>query len=510
MKILGEINQHYNANMTSAELIAQKDADRLPELFEASGMEILNWNRRPSTLCAEISIACKNQRAPPLTFTEPENSVMESCRWFLNINRGWRCCYLQKLGDQVGQDIKSEDEAYLGTKRPLKGWDATAYVKLLANPKHTNDLLSGHFLQKQVAVVNDSLVVLGAFMLKKELSDDDVNAFEKAATLLGVTWKCFFSTKERCEEACQELGLSLPPPGATFINFHPGSYEHHTISQAVPFVRKHKSFIKYSLWGCEALNKVWKPLLLEYMTNGGGCQEFDPGYSGDAFVRSHTLVDPQGAENEECVKLAEQPRVRPAVMGAGTAPRSDAGDHARWQEALYACAECGQEAAAEQSSACAAQVELLASALEEARRRLEDEEDAAGCAEVLGSALVSTVWSSAGCEAAMCPFHGLCLAAFSVMKTALSLSGCSVLADEARRRLQEDADGEERCLTEAAYARRAAVYAVLRAEAAQFMVDLGEFGVCAGACMFWADAGAACLTAMLASDAMAATVQHEQ
>ncbi|KAK3243989.1 hypothetical protein CYMTET_46387 [Cymbomonas tetramitiformis] len=206
-----------------------------------------------------------------------------------------------------------------------------------------------------------------------------------------------------------------------------------------------------------------------------------------------------------CLRIGCGAWLLPAPHVPGTAPRSDAGDHARWQEALYACAECGQEAAAEQSSACAAQVELLASALEEARRRLEDEEDAAGCAEVLGSALVSTVWSSAGCEAAMCPFHGLCLAAFSVMKTALS-----VLADEARRRLQEDADGEERCLTEAAYARRAAVYAVLRAEAAQFMVDLGEFGVCAGACMFWADAGAACLTAMLASDAMAATVQHEQ
>ncbi|KAK3246528.1 hypothetical protein CYMTET_21968 [Cymbomonas tetramitiformis] len=134
MRILGEINQHYYANMTSAELKAQKDVDRLPELFEASGMEIPNWNRKPSTLCTEINIACKNQRGPPLKLTEPENSVMESCHWFLNINRGWRCCYLQKLGEQVDQDIKLADEAYLGSKRPLKGWDATASVKLLVNP----------------------------------------------------------------------------------------------------------------------------------------------------------------------------------------------------------------------------------------------------------------------------------------------------------------------------------------------------------------------------------------
>ncbi|KAK3265786.1 hypothetical protein CYMTET_25562 [Cymbomonas tetramitiformis] len=217
------------------------------------------------------------------------------CHWFINVNRNWRSCYCQKLGEQVGVDLKGEDERLMSCKRPMKGWDATASVGILKRPDHNGAVLAKHPLIKPLQVVDECLAFIGEALLKPKLREADIDAYERKVRLLGLTWRSFFSTKERCTEALAEFGL--PALKLPHLRFNLGCYEHHTIAHSVPFLRENKSLIKYSSWVCEAMNKVWKTLLLEYTTYGGGHDHSDPGL--EALKRMLRMTHPLFRQHSE-------------------------------------------------------------------------------------------------------------------------------------------------------------------------------------------------------------------
>ncbi|KAK3248447.1 hypothetical protein CYMTET_42089, partial [Cymbomonas tetramitiformis] len=279
MTRLGKINQKCHVDMTIEELNILRVEDDLDQLFTASGMDIPNWSGCKGVsagLIAKINQACKNQAGPPLTLTPPERYVMDACHWLINWNRNWRGIFLQKLAQQIGRDLKTADETKMDKPRPMKGWDATCSQTLMLDSEHTNNILLGHPFHPAVRRVSDSLATLTRLMTKSELSEQDIQQYRTiCANMRGYMAACFGSYEKYCQ-LCTASGVQ-PQVFQEHLKFNVGCYEHSTMAHAVPHLERHKSFVRYSSWVIEAMNTIWKSLLLNHTANGGGSANEDPG-----------------------------------------------------------------------------------------------------------------------------------------------------------------------------------------------------------------------------------------
>ncbi|KAK3278387.1 hypothetical protein CYMTET_13669 [Cymbomonas tetramitiformis] len=77
------------------------------------------------------------------------------------------------------------------------------------------------------------------------------------------------------------------------LRYGPGFYDHYTLCHAAAvFLKKYGSMIRYSSWVTEALNKLWKKLLKEYTTCGGG-REGQADAGKQALIRMLRMTDPR-------------------------------------------------------------------------------------------------------------------------------------------------------------------------------------------------------------------------
>eukprot|EP00854_Cymbomonas_tetramitiformis_P009375 gene9375-11109_t len=118
-------------------------------------------------------------------------------------------------------------------------------------PDHNSNVLLGHPLYPAVKRVNDGLATL---------------------TIFGTC----FESQEKYEEAYAANG-GTPQVFQQLLKFNVGCYVHSTITHAVPHLEKYNSFVMYSSWVIEAMNKIWKSLLLQHSSNGGGHASEDIG-----------------------------------------------------------------------------------------------------------------------------------------------------------------------------------------------------------------------------------------
>ncbi|KAK3273692.1 hypothetical protein CYMTET_18087 [Cymbomonas tetramitiformis] len=187
---------------------------------------------------------------------------MDSCHWLINWNRNWRGVPLQKLAPQIDRDLKTVDETKMNKPRPMKGWDATDSQTLMLDSEHTNEILRGHPLQPAVKRVTDGLAILTRSMTKPELSEQDIQQYRTISEGMRRYIVCFGSY-EKYGQLCT-LSWVEPHKLPEHHKLNIGCYDHSTMAHAVPHLERHSSFVRYSSWVIEAMNKIWKSLLLNH------------------------------------------------------------------------------------------------------------------------------------------------------------------------------------------------------------------------------------------------------
>ncbi|KAK3262449.1 hypothetical protein CYMTET_28697 [Cymbomonas tetramitiformis] len=153
------------------------------------------------------------------------------------------------------------------------GFDATISMNIIFEPEHTNNLFKDHPLYEPVSAVNDILCKLGNYMVMDELDDTQILDWQLQTYTLGQLLTDYFGTREAYEANLERRGVAVAPrtegPGpGPWLSFNIGAYPHLTLSHSLKHLQHHKSFIRYSSWVTEALNKVWKELKIHFNSHG--------------------------------------------------------------------------------------------------------------------------------------------------------------------------------------------------------------------------------------------------
>ncbi|KAK3249940.1 hypothetical protein CYMTET_40658 [Cymbomonas tetramitiformis] len=168
------------------------------------------------------------------------------------------------------------DSLFTAAGMDIPQWSGYNITNPSEKPDHNSNVLLGHPLYPAVKRVNDGLATLTVRMTKPTLSTEDVETYRGTATQLGQIFGTCFESQEKYEEAYAANG-GTPQVFQQLLKFNVGCYVHSTITHAVPHLEKYNSFVMYSSWVIEAMNKIWKSLLLQHSSNGGGHASEDIG-----------------------------------------------------------------------------------------------------------------------------------------------------------------------------------------------------------------------------------------
>jgi hypothetical protein len=210
---------------------------------------------------------------------------VEVCHWLINIVKHWvsgggkkvnsATEFLQRISKDIDYNLEAKVcELFGRTERPMQGWDSNQAVFLLKNYElWASPLIERHPLGSVVRQLLEVLKDFVRLLMKPELSDVDIKELEVATATFGKGCSFFFSPsgvppwlRHRCGRVNEGS-----PQARLFAHTHNFSwYDHDLVCHGVAAAREHRSFIRFSSWVVEACNKLWKRVLVDYTSHGGG------------------------------------------------------------------------------------------------------------------------------------------------------------------------------------------------------------------------------------------------
>jgi hypothetical protein len=265
-----------------------------------------------------------SQTSKPLTLTPVSRYMTEVCHWNINMCgniivgpkvKGEVAGLFARLGKQVDVDIEKNMEAVFKLESfPLMGLDANDAVYAFRNPDEWGkELFERHHLGSTILALCKDIGKVGRILMQSKVDGDDLARLTELCTKVGDTLTRCFSTSRTCPAVGAVHQYKTPqfplgvPCVAVVYNF--GWYDHDLLCHGIGLAEEHGSFIRYSSWVVECINKEWKYVLEHHTARGGGtagkgdgttdvarqclkkmCQIFNP--QAKAFSKKDTRVAP--------------------------------------------------------------------------------------------------------------------------------------------------------------------------------------------------------------------------